>query len=332
MRMAQTVPLAGGLLDRQAHRRAQSAALLADPRARVLPLWRGRPLVGGGEGQPVGLALRAVDDPFVKAHASHWVFLGEALPDDSEFASDGPLFAADISTWQPDSSETADAGPGRTAPDVPAPAEANGPPGGRFADLRGLIATLSRRDGEIAATARGILEWHRSHGFCAACGSVTVPADAGWRRVCASCGASHFPRTDPVVIMLVTAGNKALIGRSPGWPEGFYSALAGFMEPGETIEAAVRREVAEEAGIAIGGVRLLTSQPWPFPASLMIGCVAEATSTEITLADDELEDALWLSREELLGVFAGQHPRITAPREGAIAHFLLKMWLADTLE
>ncbi|HHS94229.1 MAG TPA: NAD(+) diphosphatase [Rhodobacterales bacterium] len=336
MRKAETVTLAGGLLERQAHRRADSAALLADPRARVLPMWRGRPLVTGGviggEDRPVSLALCAVDDSFVTAHASLWVFLGEALPEDAGEGTSGPLFAADLSAWQPDDSEIGDAGPGRTAPDVPAPAQTSERPDARFADLRGLISTLAPGDGEIAATARGILEWHRSHGFCAACGSATNPVDAGWRRVCLSCGTSHFPRTDPVVIMLVTAGNKALIGRSPGWPEGFYSALAGFMEPGETIAAAVRREVMEEAGVTIGAVRLLTSQPWPFPASLMIGCAAQATSTEITLDDDELEDALWLTREELLGVFAGQHERIAAPREGAIAHFLLKMWLADTLD
>jgi len=155
---------------------------------------------------------------------------------------------------------------------------------------------------------------------------------AGWQRNCPACGAHHFPRTDPVVIMLVTRGNSVLIGRSPGWPDGMYSLLAGFVEPGETLEAAVRREVFEETGVRVGPVRYLASQPWPFPASLMFGCQGEALEGAITIDPAEIEDALWLTREEMVTVMAAAHPRIRAPRRGAIAHFLAEAWLADRLD
>ena len=155
---------------------------------------------------------------------------------------------------------------------------------------------------------------------------------AGWQRTCGSCGAHHFPRTDPVVIMLITRGNNVLMGRSPGWPEGMYSLLAGFVEPGEPIEAAVRREVFEEAGIQVGDVKYLSSQPWAFPSSLMFGCAGEALTDEITIDPHEIEDARWFSREEMVQAFAGEHPLLKPARKGAIAHFLLWNWLADTLD
>ena len=155
---------------------------------------------------------------------------------------------------------------------------------------------------------------------------------AGWQRSCPACNTQHFPRTDPVVIMLVTRGNNLLLGRNAAWPEGMYSLLAGFIEPGETLEAAVRREVFEETGITTGTVRYLASQPWPFPASLMFGCIAEATSDEITIDPAELEDALWVSREDLLEIMSGVHPRINPSRKGAIAQFLIANYLADRLD
>lgn len=203
------------------------------------------------------------------------------------------------------------------------------PPHTEAADLRTMLAQLDDAALELAMAGRGILEWHRTHPFCACCGAPSDMVDGGWRRLCPDCGASHFPRTDPVVIMLVTRGNRVLVGRSPGWPDGMYSLLAGFMEPGEPIDAAVRREVAEETSVRIGTVRLLDSQPWPFPASLMIGCAAEAESEAITLDPVELEDALWLRREEVATIFSGRHPTIRAPRPGAIATKLLSNWLAD---
>ena len=324
MKAADRVILAGGGLDRQVERRGASTALLADSAAQVLPLWRGRPLVAGDGAGAVRLALRPANDAFLDAHTGTTVFLGSR--------GAGPLFATDVSRWLPENAAALDAGPGWASEDQLAPALAGGPADARFADLRGLIAVLAPGDAEIAATAKGILEWHRAHGFCACCGAASVPVEGGWRRACPACSAAHFPRTDPVVIMLVTRGNRLLVGRSPGWPDGFYSLLAGFMEPGETVAAAVRREVAEETAVRVGAVRMLTSQPWPFPASLMIGCIAEATSEEIICDPVEIEDALWLTREELLSVFAGQHPRIGSPRPGTIAHFLMRMWLADRLD
>jgi NAD+ diphosphatase len=182
------------------------------------------------------------------------------------------------------------------------------------------------------ATAKAVLHWHRSHGFCAVCGVASEVSQGGWQRTCPACGAHHFPRTDPVVIMLVTRGNSVLLGRSPAWPEGMYSLLAGFVEPGETLEAAVRREVLEEAGVHCGAVSYLASQPWPFPASLMFGARAEALSEAIVLDPEELEHALWVTREEMVTVMAGLHPTIKPARNGAIAHFILVNWLADRLD
>lgn len=310
--------LGGGGLDRHSDLRPDADWLWRDGAARIVPFWRGRVLIAGeGRGRLVTLERT---DPLVEAHAKARAYLGDA--------GAGPLFAVDVSQWQPASAQNLGAGPGRVDDDQPV-GRVGSHSDARFADFRGLIAVLDPLEAEIAATGKGILEWHRSHGFCARCGAPSAMADGGWRRVCGSCGTSHFPRTDPVVIMLVSHGNSVLIGRSPGWPEGFYSLLAGFMEPGETVAGAVRREVAEEAGVRVGPVRLVESQPWPFPASLMIGCFAQAETTDITIDRQELDDALWLSREMLLEVFAGQHPKIATPRSGAIAHHLMKMWLAD---
>ena len=155
---------------------------------------------------------------------------------------------------------------------------------------------------------------------------------AGWQRDCPECGGHHFPRTDPVVIMLVTHGDDVLLGRSPGWPEGMFSLLAGFIEPGEPIEAAVRREVFEEAGVRVGAVTYLASQPWPFPASLMFGCRGEALGREITIDPAEIEQALWVSKARLAAIFEGKDPEIKPARKGAIAHFILWNWLADQLD
>ena len=189
------------------------------------------------------------------------------------------------------------------------------------------MSRLSPIDAELAATARALTGWHVSHRFCAACGQPSQPRQSGWQRVCPACGTAHFPRTDPVVIMLITHGDRALIGRSPGWPEGMYSCLAGFIEPGETIEAAVRREVLEETGIRVGPVRYAISQPWPFPASLMLGMTGEAENDEIVLDPAELEDARWVDREELARIMDATHPSLRAPRAGSIAGWLLAGWV-----
>jgi NAD+ diphosphatase len=184
--------------------------------------------------------------------------------------------------------------------------------------------TLSRAKLSILAQARSILHWHESHKFCAKCGSQSLMADAGYRRHCEACGADHFPRTDPVVIMAVRHGEKLLLGRQASWPPGMYSSLAGFMEPGEPIEAAVRREVLEESGIKVGAVHYVTSQPWPYPSSLMIGMIGEAETTELKIDKAELEDARWFEKAEVELMLTGKHPEgFTASHPYAIAHHLI---------
>ena len=176
--------------------------------------------------------------------------------------------------------------------------------------------------------AKAIAHWHAKHGFCAHCGQASRVAAAGWRRECDACKTQHFPRTDPVVIMLAIDGDRCLLGRQARFPQGMYSALAGFLEPGETVEEAVRREIGEEAGIACGEVAYVASQPWPFPASLMIGCLARATSFDIRIDRDELEDARWFTREDVQAIFEKRHPGgLSAPNPMAIAHHLLRDWL-----
>ncbi len=180
----------------------------------------------------------------------------------------------------------------------------------------------------ILGAAKAITDWHARHGFCARCGQPTRVAAAGWRRECDACKAQHFPRTDPVVIMLATDGERCLLGRQARFPRGMYSALAGFLEPGETIEEAVRREILEESGVICDEVRYVASQPWPFPSSLMIGCLARAATHDIIVDGDELEDARWFDREEARAIFEKRHPEgLLAPTKMAIAHHLLKFWL-----
>lgn len=317
MQIAETVTFGSSGLDRAAHLRADPAAqseLLA--KGRILPIWRGKPLIASSG----NLGWLSLGHPALH-HAGVVAFLGL----DEGVA----CFAADISDWVPPE--------GTEAPlmgffDPSAQAHPALPDGDRFVELRGIMTQLSRREAELAAMSRALLQWHGTHRFCSTCGGPSDVKNAGWQRGCPACGAQHFPRTDPVVIMLVTRGNFALMGRSAVWPEGMYSCLAGFVEPGETIEAAVRREVFEESGIKIGAVRYLASQPWPFPASLMFGCHAEAQSEEIKIDPSELEDARWVSREEMVSVMAGSHPVIRPARKGAIAHFLIQNWLADRLD
>jgi len=178
------------------------------------------------------------------------------------------------------------------------------------------------------AEAKAILGWHARHRFCPNCGAGTVPVQAGWRRDCPVCKAEHFPRTDPVVIMLPIRGDRCALGRSPRFPATMWSCLAGFCEPGESIEEAVRREVAEEVGLACTQVRYFASQPWPFPSSLMIGCHAEATSDEIVIDKSEIEDARWFDRAELKTMLLRQHPQeLSTPPPMAIAHHIIRAFV-----
>ena len=316
MRLAETVTFGGSGLDR-------AGALRDDPQAqadlwqrgRIVALWKGRPLLKDGQ----AIAWLPSSAPLAGSRETA-IFLG--------FSDEVPVFAQNLSAWVPEQAITPSTGffdtQVQTHPDLPAD---HG-----FFELRAVMAHLTPRDAELCATARAVMEWHRSHGFCATCGAKSDMTHAGWQRLCPACGTSHFPRTDPVVIMLITHGNSLLLGRGPTWPEGMYSLLAGFIEPGETIEAAVRREVFEESGIRVGDVSYLSSQPWPFPASLMLGCRGEAISQDITLDPNELQDARWVTREELVSAFAGTHPLIKPSRKGAIAQFIMRHWLADTLD
>ncbi|MDC0131686.1 NAD(+) diphosphatase [Alphaproteobacteria bacterium] len=279
------------------------AGQLASDSALLAPFWRLAPLVlpeiEPGQGRDVGWLPKAA--------------FGDALRPDSMVIFLGlnrrgkPLFAVDISHM----SNPEDAGPFQGM--------------GLFEDLRALaaIGDMPRTELAILAQAKGMLDWNSRHGYCAQCGQASQLAEGGYKRICSSCQTEHFPRTDPVVIMLATHGENCLVGRQKGWPDGMFSALAGFMEPGETLEEAVARELMEEAGIGVNAVTYLGSQPWPFPGSLMIGCMAEASDTQINLGDDELEDAKWISRQEAQSSMAGNGP-LGVPPEMAIAHQLMK--------
>jgi NAD+ diphosphatase len=193
------------------------------------------------------------------------------------------------------------------------------------------LSILPAEDAAIYGTARSLIEWHNKHRFCGVCGGATILFRAGWGRKCDACGTEHYPRTDPVVIMLAEYQGKALLGRQSRFPAGNYSALAGFLEPGESIEEAVRREIKEEAGVDCGDVRYVISQPWPFGGSqLMIACVAQAHDDAITLDTNELEDAMWVSKDEARASLAGaEGRRFNAPPPFAIAHSLLRAWVEE---
>lgn len=312
MRAAEDVTFGATPLDRAAHLRENPP--IKD--AQTIVLWRGKPLAD----QSGALIYLSLDHPVLRHAARAPLFLGL----DEATAT----YAVDISPWQPtDLDEEAmaaffDASTNHH-PDLPE--------GQDFVELRGVMAVTSPKDANIAATGRGIFAWHDNHEFCSKCGVRTLITQAGWQRSCPSCNGQHFPRTDPVVIVLATHGNSVLLGRSPHWPEGMYSLLAGFVEPGETIEAASRREVFEESGIRLGQVDYLASQPWPYPSSLMFGTKAEALNTDMTLDPKEIEDAQWVTKEHLMKTLDGSDPEMKPARHGSIARFLIERWLKDDL-
>lgn len=323
MKIAETVTFGGSALDRRAELRGDQkalAALMARPGAGITALWRGKPLFVETDGA-LRLARLTPAHPVLGDARADPIFLG---------VEDGEgVWAADVSAWEPEDVDLSSLGTFLDPTEQRHPAL---PADAKFAELRAVMTRLAPREAELAATAKAVLGWHQSHRFCARCGAESAIAMAGWQRDCPACGGHHFPRTDPVVIMLITHGNDVLLGRSPGWPEGMYSLLAGFIEPGETIEAAVRREVFEEAGIRVGEVGYLASQPWPFPASLMFGCRGAALDRDITIDPKEIENAQWVSKERLARIFANEDPEIRPARNGAIAHFILWNWLADRLD
>ncbi len=282
----------GGLLDRADALRHDSDALAAamgNWQARLLKLHQWEPEV--------------TDDGRLG-----WTMLTEA-PDEAEFVllgldEDRPRFAAFV--------------PGQGAP-----------PPFRSPNLFGMLDQLRPGEAATFAAARSVLDWHARHGFCANCGTATTIFRAGWGRKCGKCGAEHFPRVDPVVIMIAEHDGRALVGRAASWPAGRYSALAGFLEPGESIEEAVAREIFEEAGVRVSGVRYVASQPWPFPSQLMIACIATAEDDTITLDTNELEDAIWVPRADVRAILAGDDGAFLAPPPYAIAHTLLSEWAAE---
>jgi NAD+ diphosphatase len=273
--------------------------LLADPTARAVVIAADTPVLAIAGGRPE--AFHRPADGAAMGHASEAAFLG--------FDDLGPIFGLHL--------------PQALAEDLKTRQDL------KLIDMRSVAIQGLFDPGTTNAigTAKALFSWHQRHRFCANCGKPTRVASAGWKRICEPCGTEHFPRTDPVVIMLAVHGDRCLMGRAPRFPATMYSCLAGFMEPGETIEDAVRREIKEEAGIDTARVAYLDCQPWPFPSSLMIGCIAEATSTEITL-DDELADARWFTRDEVRLILAGQHPDgISCPPRMAIANHLMRAFV-----
>jgi NAD+ diphosphatase len=303
--MTQPNYYASGGLDRVSALR-KDAAWLADrlghASTRFLPIWRAQSLVREtGEG-PVPAVLERERAAPLLAGPAEPVLLGL----DAETA----VFALDVSALE-----------------TPLDAVALDARDHRFLDLRTFGPLLGRHDGALLAYAKAMTHWHTRHRFCGVCGSATRSAEGGHVRHCtnAECKTSHFPRTDPAVIMLVADGDKCLLGRQAAWPTGMYSTLAGFVEPGESLEDAVAREVFEEAGIEVDTVTYHSSQPWPFPASIMLGFHATARSREIRIDNAELQDAQWFSRRWLLDQEDG--PSFRRPRKDSIARRLIEDWL-----
>jgi NAD+ diphosphatase len=283
------IAFSGNPLDRASYSRADAAWLTGQRAAGLfLPFWQNRPFVAGN---------RAGFLPGCPEWDGHLcVFLG----------LDGaqPLFAVDL--------------PGDTEPVLD---------GGSFQDMRAAAFVLPKRDTAIAGQAKALLDWHKRHGFCPNCGHETQFADAGYKRICPRCGAEHFPRTDPVVIMLPVLGDQCLIGRNKRFPPLLFSAFAGFVEPGESMEEAVRRELLEEVELKVADVRYHATQPWPFPSSLMLGCYATALGPDFRIDGHEIEAARWLSKDEARARLANRiEDEMRLPVAIAIAHHLIRDW------
>ena len=292
----------GSPLDRASNRREDAdfiAAALADPDTLFAPVWRARNLMKGvKDGVPEAVLLTGAAAEAVRLAGGPWAFLG--------LWEGRPVFGLDCS-----------------AAEDPLPLLPAGM--GGFTDLRAVAGLLPAGEAAILAHARGLLHWRTRHRFCGVCGAACEPRSAGNAVACTGCGAQHFPRTDPAVIMLVVRDGRCLLGHSSRFPTvTMYSTLAGFVEPGESLEEAVRREVAEETGIEVGAVRYHSSQPWPFPASIMLGFHAEGLSDAITIDPAELRDARWFSLAEIRDPEA---QGFALPRADSIARRLIEDWM-----
>ena len=301
------IPFSGNPLNRASEKRTDSDWIEAkrrDPSSRILPMWRLEPflLEPKASGTPLELGLMRPE-------------IADALADDDTVCvflgldGDGAIFALDVSKARD---------PGNSRPLAGL---------GYFQEARAAASAVSSNDAAIIAQAKALIDWHQRHGFCPRCGTPTQIMDAGYRRLCGKCNAEHFPRVDPVVIMLAIEGEACLIGRGKQFPPGMFSALAGFIEPGETIEEAVRRELMEEASVKVGEVTYYATQPWPFPSSLMIGCFARAVSRDAKPDENELAEVRWLERDLARQLIEGkQVSGLRVPPPIAIAHHLIKAW------
>ena len=290
-----TNTFAGNPLDRDSERRGDEAFLaekLADPESLAVALWNGKPLVEDildEAGKPKGVQI---------------AYLRADMAQDLAGGSEKLLYMGlwkDIAVFAVDIEGAAD------------PAEGPLQGLGRFEELRGAAASMPPADAGILATAKSMFEWRRRHRWCSACGQKTEVSDGGWKRICPSCEAEHFPRTDPVAIMLAIHDGKCLLGRQAMWPAGMFSALAGFIEPGETIEEACARELQEEAGLKATAVRYHSSQPWPWPSSLMMGLMADVETADAAPDQTELEEVRWFTREEAQQLIKGELEGLFAP-------------------
>jgi NAD+ diphosphatase len=287
-------------LDRVSLNRRDDAWLahqMAEPESRLLLVWRGQNLILEAP-SPAAALLSLTEGGALLAEAREIALLG--------LVGERALFAADLSHRE----------------------EPPALPGARFADLRSVGPLLAREEGGLLAYARGLMHWHQRHRFCGVCGSPTESREAGHMRRCTNpaCAAEHHPRTDPAVIMRVEHQGRILLGRQKQWPVGMHSVLAGFVEPGESLEDAVRREVAEEVALQLTEVNYHSSQPWPFPSSIMLGFTAIAEGDQFRVDEHELEMARWFTREELLA--SPEDETFRLPRRDSIARRLVDDWIA----
>lgn len=301
------IPFSGNPLNRASEKRTDSNWIESkrfDPSSLILPMWRLEPFLLGPEKSNPPIELGLVRSDVVESIAAAeaiCIFLG--------LDEDRAIFALDVS-------DVEDPTKGRPLAGL-----------GHFRDARTAASMVSIKDAALIAQAKAMIDWHQRHGFCPRCGASTKLMDAGYRRLCGKCKSEHFPRVDPVVIMLATEGEACLVGRGKLFPPGMFSALAGFVEPGETIEEAVRRELMEEASVKVGEVTYYATQPWPFPSSLMIGCFAKAESRDVKADETELAEVRWIERGAARELIEGKQVEgLRVPPPIAIAHHLIKTW------